>query len=140
MPNHFHFLILSQENFSSEAFSEDIRIMLSSYAKGINKQEDRTGSLFRQNTKAKNILQHRNYHSVLRCFHYIHQNPVKANFVRNLEDWEFSSFMDYAGLRNGSLCNKKLAMNVLGLPDQQVKFYDASYQAIDSQQIRKLYI
>ena len=43
------------------------------------------------------------------CFHYIHQNPWKANLVKRLEDWEYSSFKDYAELRKGSLCNKQLA-------------------------------
>ncbi|MEQ9380701.1 MAG: hypothetical protein RIF36_02560 [Imperialibacter sp.] len=32
-----------------------------------------------------------------------------------MEDWEFSSFRDYAGLRNGSLCNFKQAESILGL-------------------------
>jgi len=140
MPNHFHFLIFSNNNFSSEKFSEDIRIMLSSYTQGINNQENRSGSLFRQNTKAKNILGSRSYRPVLRCFYYIHQNPVKANLVSNLEDWEFSSFPDYAGFRNGTLCNKKLAIKLLDLPDQEEKFYAASYRSIDPWQIRKFYM
>ena len=43
------------------------------------------------------------------CFNYIHQNPVSANLVKNPQDWEFSSYRDYAGLRNGTLINRKLA-------------------------------
>ena len=39
------------------------------------------------------------------CFNYIHQNPVKAGLVKNAEDWEFSSFRDYLGFRNGNLVN-----------------------------------
>jgi putative transposase len=29
---------------------------------------------------------------------YIHQNPVKAGFVRQAEDWLWSSAADYAGI------------------------------------------
>jgi hypothetical protein len=43
------------------------------------------------------------------CFHYIHQNPLVAGMVSKIEDWKYSSFKDYAVLRNGTLCNKELA-------------------------------
>ena len=43
------------------------------------------------------------------CFHYIHQNPLMAKLVSRLEDWDYSSFKDYAGLRDGKLCRKDLA-------------------------------
>jgi putative transposase len=43
------------------------------------------------------------------CFNYIHNNPVKAKLVQKVEEWEFSSAMDYAGLRKGKLINKKTA-------------------------------
>lgn len=32
--------------------------------------------------------------------------------VSRLEDWEFSSFKDYAGMRNGDLCQKDLAIKL----------------------------
>ncbi|CAD5262907.1 conserved hypothetical protein [Imperialibacter sp. EC-SDR9] len=35
--------------------------------------------------------------------------------VKAMEDWEFSSFRDYAGLRNGTLCDFRLAESILGL-------------------------
>jgi len=43
------------------------------------------------------------------CFHYIHQNPLKAKLVEDLGEWEFSSYRDYAELRAGTLCNRELA-------------------------------
>ncbi len=43
------------------------------------------------------------------CFNYIHQNPVRAGLVKTEIEWEFSSAQDYAGLRNGTLVNKKVA-------------------------------
>lgn len=47
------------------------------------------------------------------CFRYIHQNPFEANLVDSLEEWEFSSFRDYLGLRKGTLCNQSLANKLL---------------------------
>lgn len=108
MPNHFHFLILGNSNSeeikkfgSKEAnvFSENLRIMLSSYTRAINKQEKRTGSLFQQHSKLKplnDIFYGRISNPTFKksfdyyCFHYIHNNPVDANLVRRKDEWEFS--------------------------------------------------
>jgi putative transposase len=136
MPNHFHLLIYADEKTIEPVqsvpplevvarvkntlpiktkFSEAWRIALSSYTQAINKQEHRTGSLFTQNTKNKQVsddwmsLDYRHC-----CFSYIHQNPVMSNLVKNAEDWEFSSYRDYMALRNGTLCNIPLAFELMG--------------------------
>jgi len=134
MPNHFHLMVLVNENclskttaVSKRTINESIAIILRSYTRAINKQENRTGSLFREGTKAECIncfngikpgfIQSDiliNYHLTEKqypqiCFDYIHQNPVKAKLVKNAYDWEFSSARDYAGLRNGKLVNKLVA-------------------------------
>jgi len=48
------------------------------------------------------------------CFNYIHNIPVKAGLVKKPEDWEFSSYADIIGLRNGTLANR-LRLEKLGL-------------------------
>ena len=88
--------------------------------KRYNKKRDRTGSLFQQNSKIKplndifhgKISKPSNIGHDYYCFHYIHNNPVDANLVIKNEDWEFSSYRDYLGLRNGSLINKTLALKI----------------------------
>jgi putative transposase len=101
--------------------------MLSSYSQSINKQLKRSGSLFRNNTKSecvtnckgispsfidisggtiiKNYVIEKEYPKA--CFDYIHHNPVKSGLVEKPEDWEFSSYRDVYGLRNGSLINRE---------------------------------
>ena len=109
--------------------NQAIGIMLSSYTRAINQQQSRSGSLFRQKTKADCITKpievspsyynlgfgtlifipdpDKDYPQI--CFNYIHQNPVKAGLVKNPEDWEFSSFRDLSGLRNGKLvCRQRV--------------------------------
>ncbi len=49
------------------------------------------------------------------CLHYIHLNPVNSGIVKNVEDWHYSSYRDYAGLRNRTLCNKSLTTERLKL-------------------------
>lgn len=104
--------------------SYDLSIMLRSYSRAINKQEKRSGALIRHKTKAKKGIiddfvtiggrrrglffkPTNNYHQV--CFDYIHNNPVEAKICERAVDWKYSSARDYAGLRNGTLCNQELA-------------------------------
>ena len=144
MPNHFHFLIKADERTiasksiaakDKNVLSEGIRHLLSSYTQAINKQNNSTGSLFQQNTKAKPIVKgSRNYDQI--CLHYIHQNPVKAKLVEKMEEWEYSSFQDYCGRRNGTLCNKEIAANIL---DINLKtFYEDSYRQIGYDDINNI--
>jgi len=128
MPNHFHWLILVKDRPGiTETNDKDIRQtarsgqtgpllirkianLLSSYSQGINRQERSTGGLFQKKTKAKKIMSMDDlivlnnkrfspHDDLFTCFNYHHQNPLKAALVKRLEDWEFSSFRDYAGLR-----------------------------------------
>ena len=149
MPNHFHLMVLvnetdmvintvgvapsntdsNAEQIKTRTINQSIGIMLRSYSQAINKQNNRTGKLIREKTKAEcincpngitpsfiqanNITQINNekpeqqYPQI--CFDYIHQNPVKAKLVKSAIEWEFSSAIDYAGMRKGKLVNKNIA-------------------------------
>ena len=162
MPNHFHLMVYvrevelpatpSQGFTSSETltglgtssepqtgrsrtFNDSIGIMLRSYTRAINKQENFTGSLFRKETKAEcvncpkeiapayfndegltkiNVIDPlKQYPQV--CFNYIHQNPVKARLVNYAPEWEFSSAPEYAGLRNWEIANKIVAAEYVNI-------------------------
>lgn len=113
------------------------RLILSAYAKDFNEKYAQSGSLFRQKTKGKCLTDDNTDGYAFICFNYIHQNPLKAGLVQKLEDWEFSSFQDYANLRAGKLCKKDLAIKYIGLNLE--RFYVESYQVIDEKFISKLY-
>lgn len=102
MPDHFHFSVYVKSN-DSITLKKSIGLLLSSYTKAINKSFSRVGSLFQQHTKTKLIVDDK---SLLTVISYIHQNPKRKSLVSNLEDWEFSSYRDYLGLRNGTLVDK----------------------------------
>ena len=111
--------------------------MLSGYARIFNTQNQRSGSVFRQKTKAKclsdiKITPDSSYLQqdyFINCFHYIHQNPLIANLVSRLEDWEYSSFKDCAGLRDGKLCQNDLAALYCGY--QPDNFISKSYELVN---------
>ena len=136
MPNHFHFLISSDNRTvaskliggrEKNVLSEGVRNLLQTYSKGINVQNGTSGSLFQQNTKAKCVSQGNNGYGSL-CLHYIHQNPVRAWLVKKMEDWEYSSFREYCGSANELLCNTELATRLLDINTRT--FYNDSYQLI----------
>jgi REP element-mobilizing transposase RayT len=145
MPNYFHFEIYATEesakikkvgNINSTQLSNGFRLLQSNYAQAFNKKQNRTGSLFRQKTKAKGMSDGSvNYGYI--AFHYTHQNPLKANLVSKLEDWIYSSYPDYAGLRNGNLCDKKLAHQLIGF--RKDNFIVESYKMIDEEITKKIF-
>ncbi|WP_316765174.1 transposase [Pedobacter frigiditerrae] len=123
MPNHFHFIVLakSKEDGRIRDLNSAIGILLRSYTRAMQKQENFKGSLFQQKTKAKKLAGNANetvsYLSI--CAHYIHQNPQNAGLVNSLKDWAYSSYLDYAGIRNGTLCNQELFYAFAGVDKEQ---------------------
>jgi len=137
MPNHFHFLFYAPVEFDSNKFSNSLKTLLSSYTRAINIQNKTSGSLFQQHSRMKCLSyeskKETDYGRI--CFNYIHQNPYVAGLVNRIEDWEYSSFKDYVGLRNGTLCNKEFALEKLELPLNIKELYNISYININKKQI-----
>lgn len=96
MPNHFHLILQPQD----DDLSHHMQLFGISYTKAINKRYDRVGALFQGQFRAKRI--DRNEY-LLHLSRYIHLNPVRAGLVKRPEDWAFSSYREYLGLRQGKL-------------------------------------
>jgi putative transposase len=141
MPNHFHIMIKATEKtilvpeknyISKTQLGEGMRVLLSSYARKINKQEKRTGSLFTQNTQAKVLSDwSANYNYAEYCFYYIHRNPFKGMLVDKLEDWPYSSYNDYLNLDRPSICRRDLAHRELNIDWDNFKAFSEGYQNED---------
>ncbi|MCO6475926.1 MAG: hypothetical protein J5I94_04855 [Phaeodactylibacter sp.] len=158
MPNHFHWLVYTRpeacwpskkvkprkkyrnganwatlplpDDDHQQAISHAIGVMLGSYSRAINIQENRSGALFRPKTKAKDgwidefiTLEGKHRDLFFRpdndyarqCFAYIHENPKEAGLVAKAEAWLYSSARDFAGQRKRSLCNISLSRELLAL-------------------------
>jgi len=74
---------------------------------------------------------------VLICFNYIHQNPIKAKLVKKFEEWEFSSFLDFMGIRNGELVNKELAYQLINFDKEN--FYKQSVIILDEKKVKHIF-
>jgi putative transposase len=147
MPNHFHFMlqpkkegckpiVLKERVTHMQILSKAIGKTLSSYTQAINIQNNTTGNLFQKKTKAKCLTEQSiiepPYHTkdyLTNCFFYIHNNPLTANLVTDLSQWPYSSWPDYYGLRNGTLCNIEEAMNQIGF--REIDFKNTGYQRPD---------
>jgi hypothetical protein len=53
---------------------------------------------------------------------YIHLNPVKAGLVKHPGEWEFSSYREYAGLRQGTLPKLARVQMLTGATDAYQMF------------------
>lgn len=141
MPNHFHLMVhvnhveieeipsptqSRTRNSELMSFNKSIGIMLASYTRAINKQQNWSGSLFRSETKAvcmtdvngispnwitrmgitEFIIDNHDIEYLNVCFNYILFNPVKDRLVKRPQDWEFSSYSDFIGIRKGSMINR----------------------------------
>ena len=62
----------------------------------VQQKYERCGNLFQDRFKSETV-ENDSYLTVLR---YIHQNPIKANIVKNIEDYTWTSYNDYIGTIN----------------------------------------
>jgi REP element-mobilizing transposase RayT len=85
MPNHFHLLVKVLEPNTYNQF----RKLFQSYALSINKQQSRSGSLFRKHFRRK-IVTTDTYFK--RLVFYIHYNPEKDGFIQDFREYDFSSY------------------------------------------------
>lgn len=108
LKNHFHLLVFINEKvevprtdgkeglFRLNA-SKQLGHLFNSYAQSINKKYDRTGPLFESPFERKLVCNERYLMSLI---HYCNQNAVHHGFVKNINDWEFSSYHDVLNNNN----------------------------------------
>jgi putative transposase len=89
-----------------------------SCTKAINKRFSRVGALFQGQFHGKPINY---YHYLLNLCIYIHANPVKDGLVAVHEDWEFSNYLEWMNLREGTLVNREFIVDNFGAPEEYKK-------------------
>ena len=102
MPNHFHFLFRQDGNAS---LNIAVGYLFNTYTKAINKKYNRTGTLFEGHFKCIEVEDEK---YLLELCRYIHRNPVDDKLVENIEEWEFSNYLEWVGERKGSLIDTDL--------------------------------
>ena len=94
MPEHVH-MLLSEPDITRLATALNVlKTQTSKQLKAGRKQ------FWQTRYHDVNILTHRRWRNVLR---YIHQNPVKAGFVKHPEDWPWSSYRHWLTGKSGTV-------------------------------------
>lgn len=63
---------------------------------------------------------------------------MDARLVNKLEDWEYSSFKDYAGLRNSGFCDHNLAFELINLNKEN--FIEQTYAVIEEKYLKGIWL
>ncbi|MDP2932641.1 MAG: transposase, partial [bacterium] len=120
MPNHFHFEMRQNADVS---ISKLLTKISTSYSKYYNKKYDHTGHIFQDQFKSVLIT---GDEQLLWLSAYIHANPLVAGLVKRLEDWQWGSYPDYIGLRQGTLCEKASILDQFKSVEEYRKFVESS--------------
>jgi len=102
MPNHYHFLV---KQITERPVSDWIKTLFVGYVQAINKEQKRKGTLFEGRVKSK-FIDKEEY--LIHLVRYIHSNPVRAGLVSELEEWQYSNYLEWIGLRKGVLFDKSI--------------------------------
>lgn len=122
MPTHYHILVRvrqTSEVLKTSEVSGKVSLAMQkfgiSYTKAINKRFERVGALFQGQFQAKPVQQ---YNHLLNLCVYIHANPVKDGLVALPEDWEFSNYLEWMNLREGTLVSREFISDNFGTSEE----------------------
>lgn len=116
MPNHYHFLVRQDSETPAGLLFQRV---FNSYTKAINKKYNRSGTLFQGRYRCILIEKTNQLYHLCR---YIHANPVKAGLVASPEQWLFSNYRDWIGLRDGILCDNDFIQTQFGMASEYAEF------------------
>lgn len=106
MDNHIH-LIISE---NKDSLARIMKRVNTSYAYYFNKTYIRIGHLFQDRFRSEPI-ENDNY--LLAAARYVHNNPVKANMVKNVEDYKWSSYKLYLEVsRRSNIIDKDMIFGI----------------------------
>ncbi|MEO5948198.1 MAG: hypothetical protein ABIP79_15380 [Chitinophagaceae bacterium] len=100
----------------SKAFSN----LLNSYTQAFNKMYARMGSLFMQNMKRVEVIGDESFCKVV---HYIHSNPVHHRFVKEMKQWEYSSYKIILS-KSPTKLERDYVVKMFGGLDSFVKYHE----------------
>ena len=131
MPNHYHLILRQREAGDIGGF---LKTVFNSYTQAINKRYGHSGTLFQGQSKARHIANDENCLQVIR---YVHRNPLLANLVSSLRDWEFSNYLEWIGMRQGVLVDLDLRNAYFKTPLDYEKFVEEYSEGKEKWEVEK---
>lgn len=115
MPNHFHLLL---KQLKDGGISEFISKLTNSYTKFFNIKNNRVGPLLQGQFKAVLI---ESDEQLIHVSRYIHLNPLVSHLVKDLYQYEWSSWREYMGSIQ-EFCSKQDILAFFKSPEHYRKF------------------
>lgn len=112
MPNHFHFLVKQLKDNGISIFMSQLS---NSYTKFFNTKYKRVGPLLQGAFKAVLI---ESQEQLIHVSRYIHLNPVVSGLTKRLDDYSWSSYLEYTQA-NSLFCNPNEILNLF--PSEKYK-------------------
>ena len=103
MTNHVHLQIKTKDNHIWHLMSR----INKNYARNFNNKYNYVGHVFQSRYNGE-LIENDEY--VLEASRYIHLNPVRANMVNTPENYRWSSYSGYIGLKEDSLVNSEMLL------------------------------
>ncbi len=106
MDNHYHLFIKT----TKPNLSQGIHYLNSAYTNWFRNKHQIIGPLFQGRFKSI-LVDADNYALMLSA--YIHLNPLRAGIVKQLEDYPWSSYLDYLNLRKSNITDPSFVLNLI---------------------------
>ncbi len=107
MNNHAHILLFTEKISEMSSYMHKINQKFAQFYNSKNKE--RVGYVFRDRFKSEPIFTEQ---SLIRCIRYIHNNPVKANMVKDAKDYKYSSYSLYCSHNIFDVCSVLRDINI----------------------------
>ena len=101
MDNHVHLLIEENE----KEISQIMKKINVAYAMYYNKRNQTVGHVFQDRYRSEAVTDDTYLLTLIR---YIHQNPIKAGTIKNIQDYKWSSYNEYIGKTKTGITNTDL--------------------------------
>lgn len=137
MPNHFHFVLRQEVDGGISKFISNFE---NSYTRYFNTKNKRIGNLFLDNFQ--NVMVD-SEEQLLHLTRYVHLNPYSSLVAKNLielEKYEWSSFREYIGGEEESICDKEIVLSYFKTKESYKEFvFDRAGYQRELKQIEHLF-
>ena len=116
MDNHYHFLLRQNGDVEISQFMQSV---FNVYTKAFNAKYKLSETLFESPFKA---IQVDRTEYLLHLCRYIHRNPLDASMVVKPEQWDYSNYAEFIGIRNGALVDREFVKINFGTPEAYEDF------------------
>jgi REP element-mobilizing transposase RayT len=132
--NHFHFIL---RQLKEAGISNFMHFLGTSYTMFFNAKYERSGSLFQGPFKAIHIDSNE---YLLWVSAYINGNAQIHGLIKNAAEYQWCSYPDYLGLRNGTFCSKNIILGQFKDSNEYKEFVEENILAMKERKDLQKYL